>query len=148
MDTYAENRESAFTELGLVAGEFGGALFEGGGLLYNSIFKGAEIAESGVNVAVEQYSLRALESGFYPVMGRGFANARELTWLEKGEVWKFGTTKNPLTRYSQTWLKDINLRYVTEFEGTSSEVLKLERMKIMNFIDQTGILPAGNKIIK
>ncbi|MDP9080019.1 MAG: hypothetical protein M3O71_21545 [Bacteroidota bacterium] len=42
MDTYAENREAALTELSLVAGEFGGALFEGGGLLYKSIFKGAD----------------------------------------------------------------------------------------------------------
>ena len=96
----------------------------------------------------EQYALRALEDGFYPVMKRGFANARELTWLNKGDVWKFGTTKNPLTRYSQTWLREMNLRYFTEFEGTLKEALQLERMKIVNFIEQTGVLPAGNKIIR
>ena len=49
---------------------------------------------------VEQYSLRAVESGFYPVMERGFAKAQSLVYLEKDEIWKFGTTKNPFKRYT------------------------------------------------
>lgn len=100
---------------------------------------------------VEQYSLRAVESGFYPVMKRGFAKAQSLVWLEKGEVWKFGTTRNPFTRYTQKYLSnrgEKGLYYFREFEGTLSEALKLEKMKIMNFFEQNGFLPWGNKIAK
>jgi len=100
---------------------------------------------------VEQYALRANESGFYPVMQRGFKNAVDLTWLEKGDVWKFGTTQNPATRYSQSYLDNIGnygVSYVKEFSGTLKEALTVEGMKIRNFIEQSGFLPAGNKIIK
>lgn len=100
---------------------------------------------------VEQYALRAGESGFYPVMTRGSKEATDLKWLEKGDVWKFGTTKNPSTRYSQSYLDNIGeygVYYSTEFKGTLQEALKLESMKIRNYIFQTGELPAGNKMIK
>jgi hypothetical protein len=102
-------------------------------------------------VEVEQYALRAAEDGLYPVMKRGFANPQELTWLNKGEVWKFGTTKNPLTRYSQSYLDNIGeygVYYSKEFSGTLQQSLQLERMKIMNFMEQYGFKPAGNKMIK
>ena len=102
-------------------------------------------------VSVEQYTLRAAEDGFYPVMKRGFANSQELTWLNKGDVWKFGTTKNPLTRYSQSYLDNIGefgVYYKTEFTGTLKEALTVERMKILNFRGQNGFLPAGNKMVK
>lgn len=99
---------------------------------------------------VEQYALRAAEDGFYPVMKRGFSNPQELVWLNKGDVWKFGTTKNPLTRYSQSFLDNTGegLRYTTEFSGTFKQATALERMKILNFGRQNGFLPAGNKIVK
>jgi RHS repeat-associated protein len=100
---------------------------------------------------VEQYALRANESGFYPVMTRGFKDATAIQWCDKGDVWKFGTTVNPLSRYSQSYLDNIGPRGVTyfgEFGGTSAEALALEAMKIKNYLQQTGQLPAGNKIIK
>ena len=104
-------------------------------------------------IKVEQYSLRAVEGGFYPVMERGFAKAQSLVWLEKGEVWKFGTTKNfnPFRRYSKTYLDNLGengVYYFKEFQGTLSEALKLERMKIVNYFEQNGFLPWGNKMIK
>ncbi|CAD0009851.1 hypothetical protein [Flavobacterium chungangense] len=107
----------------------------------------------GAEVKVEQYTLRAAESGFYPVMKRGFGKAQELVWLEKGEVWKFGTTKNfnPFKRYSQKYLKNIGehgVEYFPEFRGTLMEALQLEKMKIINYIEQNGYLPFGNKMIK
>lgn len=64
---------------------------------------------------------------------------------------KFGTTKNPATRYSQCYLDSIGeygVSYVKEFGGTHSEALALEAMKIKNFLWQTGKLPPGNKMIK
>lgn len=109
-------------------------------------FQSEQAAQKGTQV--EQYALRVAEDGFYPVMKRGYANAQELGWLDKGEVWKFGTTKNPLTRYSQSWLDKNGLRYSTEFSGTLKEALNLESMKILNFRGQNGFLPPGNKIIK
>ena len=104
-----------------------------------------------VILKVEQYSLRAIESGFYPVMERGFFKAQELVYLEKDEIWKFGTTINPFKRYTQKYLLnrgEKGLYYFREFEGTLSEALKLEKMKIMNFFEQNGFLPWGNKIAK
>ena len=132
------------------------SMYSGGGVVVNGV-KGlttfgavsAEGAAKGVT-QVEQYALRAAEDGFYPVMKRGFANPQELTWLNKGDVWKFGTTKNPLTRYSQSFLDNTGagLRYSTEFSGTLKQATKLERMKILNFRGQNGFLPAGNKIVR
>lgn len=84
-------------------------------------------------------------------MTRGFKDATALQWCDKGDVWKFGTTVNPLTRYSQTYLDNIGesgVTYFKQFGGTSAEALALEAMKIKNYLHQTGQLPAGNKIIK
>lgn len=36
----------------------------------------------------------------------------------------------------------------SEFRGSLGEVLQLEKMKILNYLEQWGVLPAGNKIIK
>lgn len=127
-----------------IVGQLFGAYALGGGL---GIFRGG--AARGIT-QVEQYALRAAEDGFYPVMKRGFANPQELTWLNKGDVWKFGTTKNPLTRYSQSFLDNTGngLRYTTEFSGTLRQATSLERMKILNFRGQNGFLPSGNKIVR
>lgn len=101
--------------------------------------------------AVEQYSLIVAESGFYPIMTRGAKEATSLKWCERGDVWKYGTTKNRKNRYSQSYLDSIGeygVEYSKEFSGSLAEALKLENMKINNFLQQTGTLPAGNKIIR
>lgn len=96
----------------------------------------------------QQYTLRAASSGWYPVARRGIKQPVALTWLEQGEVWKFGKTINPLTRYSQTYLRNTGngLIYRNEFSGTATEALRLERMKIENYYRQYGRLPPGNKV--
>ncbi|HSF39572.1 MAG TPA: hypothetical protein VLT87_07245 [Thermoanaerobaculia bacterium] len=69
--------------------------------------------------AVEQYALRAAESGFYPVMSRGSKLPTGVVWLEEGEVWKFGTTKNPRRRYSLSYLDNVGDKgviYTTEWQ--------------------------------
>ena len=112
----------------------------------------ASTTAAPVAVQFEQYALRAKQAGFYDVMQRGAKNAVGKVWLEAGEVWKFGTTKNPPgtinPRYSTKWLNANNLDYVQEFIGTEAQVLTVETMKIQNFLRQYGILPAGNKMIK
>jgi RHS repeat-associated protein len=135
-----------------VAGLLGGAASLGYAVV-NGVGGPATSAVSAVKSSrvVEQYALRANESGFYPVMNRGFKDATSLQWCDKGDVWKFGTTVNPLTRYSQNYLDNIGeygVSYSREFGGTLSEALILESMKIRNYLQQTGQLPAGNKIIK
>ncbi len=57
---------------------------------------------------VEQYALTAADSGFYPVMVRGYSQPQFITYLEQGDVWKFGTTANPGTRYSTSYLAHIS----------------------------------------
>jgi hypothetical protein len=145
--------------IGYTAANIGGLFLGGEGIAakFGSFSKVGEISD-GLGVAaksgtvVEQYALRAADSGFYPVMTRGSSKPTGITWLEKGDVWKLGTTKNPATRYSDSFLRntgDYGLRYSTEWQGTASEALQLERMKIMNFQSQTGgVLPAGNKIVR
>lgn len=100
----------------------------------------------------EQYALKAADSGFYPVMERTFAQPQAITWLNKGEVWKFGTTKNPLTRYTQKYLDNIGeygVKYVKEFSAKREwQVLRVEAMKIKNYEWQNSVLPAGNKMVK
>jgi hypothetical protein len=99
----------------------------------------------------EQYSLRASDSGFYPIMKWGSKDPVGITWLEKGDPWKFGTTGDPVGRYTIDFLTrtgDHGLLYLTEFLGSEAEVFMLEKMKILNYKHQTGRLPPGNKVIK
>ncbi len=110
---------------------------------------GTGVVASAAVQSVEQYSLRAATSGLYPVMTRGSKAPTAVTWCEKGDVWKIGTTKNPKTRYSQSYLDSIGpngVLYRTEFEGVKQEALILENMKLNNYLQQADDLPPGNKI--
>ena len=72
-------------------------------------------------------------------------------WLRAGEIWKFGITQNPATRYAQTFLNNTGagLRYVTEFVGTRSEALEMEYYNIVNyFMRANNTLPPGNKMFR
>jgi hypothetical protein len=54
--------------------------------------------------------------------------ATGIVWLEQGDVWKFGTTNNPPTRYTDTYLNSIGnygVRMNIEFQGTESEVFAI-----------------------
>jgi RHS repeat-associated protein len=99
---------------------------------------------------VDQYALKAIEEGWFPVMKRGFTEPQGNIWLNVGDVWKYGTTKNPLTRYPQSFLNEtgMGLRYERQFAGTLEEVLTAERNKILDYLQQAGVLPPGNKIIR
>jgi RHS repeat-associated protein len=137
----------------LALGPAGGVLTEGAGGLkaLGSLSKLAKMrcaAKAGAQV--EQYALRAADSGFYPMVLRGTKEPQFITFLEKGDVWKFGTTKNPATRYSQSYLDSIGeygVQYSTEFQGTLQEAVTLQNMKIQNFRLQAGRLPPGNKVV-
>jgi hypothetical protein len=118
--------------------------------MYGAMLLGPGAAAKGAagGIKVAQYSLRAAKAGFYPVMKWGTKGASQLTFLEAGEVWKFGTTMWPSLRYSKTWLQGMGLTMSKEWSGTLFESLWLERNKILNYIYQNGVLPAGNKIVR
>jgi hypothetical protein len=101
-----------------------------------------------VTTQVEQYALKATEEGFYPVMTRGFKQPQAGIRLNPGDVWKFGTTQNPATRYSQSFLTNWGLVYEKQFTGTLDQALSAERSNILNYLNQFGTLPPGNKIIR
>jgi RHS repeat-associated protein len=122
----------------------------GVGLATGAVSPGSSVGAVGNTVrTAEQYSLRVLKDGFYPVMKRGYKDPVAVTWCEAGDVWKFGKTINPSTRYSQAALKNIGehgVEYKNEFTSLSNEALLLELMKIENYVQQVGKLPPGNKI--
>lgn len=60
----------------------------------------------------EVYSLRATVPGDYPNVRGG------TTTLNAGDVYKYGETTQPDSRYSQKGLEAANLRYVEEFKGS------------------------------
>lgn len=107
--------------------------------------KGAEAAAT-----VNQYALRATEDGVYPVMRRGFSEPQGNIQLNAGDVWKYGTTKNPGTRYTQRFLDETGngLRYDSQLSGSLEEALSAEKSKILDFLNENGVLPPGNKIIR
>jgi RHS repeat-associated protein len=122
----------------------------GAGIASGAVVPGIPAGATGNAVrTAEQYSLRVLKDGFYPVMKRGYKEPVAITWCEAGDVWKFGKTINPSTRYSQAALRNVGehgVEYVKEFSSVSDEALQLEVMKIENYLQQAGGLPPGNKI--
>ncbi len=78
----------------------------------------------------EQYALIAMEDGWYPCLHSG----RTTYFLRAGEVWKYGvTSKGQFGRYTATFLFENRVSYLPEFEGTFSECLKQEQIKLYNY---------------
>jgi hypothetical protein len=100
--------------------------------------------------SVDQYALVAQRDGFYPVMQRGFKEPQGGTWLNAGDTWKFGTTVNPSTRYSASFLENTGngLRYQPMISGSLPHALSSEKMAIQNYKLMSGKLPPGNKMVK
>ena len=98
--------------------------------------------------AVDTYALKAIEDGFYPVMKRGFREPQAGVWLNAGDVWKYGTTKNPATRYPVKYLDKLGVRYEPQSSGSLGQALFSEKNSILNYLRQNSVLPPGNKIIR
>jgi len=94
----------------------------------------------------EFYALLASKDGWYPIMEWGKKNPVGYWYLKKGEVWKFGETKVPKTRYSAAWLRRNNLQYFAVHRGTTKSFNRIvERIRITGFLKWKGFLPPGNK---
>lgn len=95
---------------------------------------------------VEQYALKAVDDGFYPVYKRGFAEPQAGVWLKAGDVWKYGTTRHPKTRYPFSFYERWGLIYDRQFTGPLAEALASELDRILLYEAEFGIKPPGNKI--
>ncbi len=111
----------------------------------------------------EQYVLKAVYSGYYPILYRGKIIANDSIWLNIGEVWKYGKTcAGELGRYpGQIYYYDDNqlldrkkIRYIRQFIGSEKMCLIEEKKKIYNYPllpecikrKKQLIRPPGNKI--
>ncbi|MCB9323533.1 MAG: hypothetical protein H6571_07300 [Lewinellaceae bacterium] len=74
----------------------------------------------------EQYSLRALKSGWYPCTHC----PKPLYWLNANEIAKYGYTCNKGARYTSEQLHALGVFYFIEFEGPLQEVVTMEAEKL------------------
>jgi RHS repeat-associated protein len=98
-----------------------------------------------------QYSLRANTSGEYPTMTAGSSIPTGTMYLNAGDVWKYGETTNPASRYNSSDLGGIGAGGVSqynEFSGTQIQIKAMEKAKIYSYFMVNGHLPAGNKIFR
>ena len=78
----------------------------------------------------EQYALVARMDDWYPCLHSG----RTTCYLLAGEVWKYGvTSKGEFGRYKANFLLKNKVSYVTQFEGTFSECLKQEQIRLFSY---------------
>ena len=89
-----------------------------------------------------QYSLRAAACGNYSDVRGG------TSYLNQGDVWKYGETTNPGGRYSQDWLRTNKLLFIPESTGSQTEMKVAEKIKIYGYFFLNGSLPPGNKIFR
>lgn len=81
----------------------------------------------------EVYKLVALKSGWYMC----HLCSQGSIYLNKGEVWKYGYSCSPETRYKKEWLQQMNLRYIPIFFGDMKEC----RAKEIELIRDYPLLP-------
>jgi hypothetical protein len=92
------------------------------------------------------YALIARQDDWYPVMEYGKKDPVGEMFLKKGDLWKIGTSKNPLKRYTQKYLDSIGVDMRVLHDSLSDKVVKSwERIRIKGYKAWKGFLPAGNK---
>ena len=98
-----------------------------------------------------QYVLLATIDGDYPYSKNGDLST---VYLEKGQVWKIGETirwdsKNRKQyRYSESWLRENNLKFIAAYEGTQGKIKIAEKKAIYTYYFRHGHLPPGNRIFR
>lgn len=95
-----------------------------------------------------QYALKATTSGDYPVMSFGSSTPTGSMYLNAGEVWKYGETINPATRYDQSFLNGVGVQQENQFYGNQIQIKVAEKTKIYSYFVTHGHLPPGNKIFR
>jgi hypothetical protein len=104
------------------------------------------VAQTGDGV---QYALVATRNGPYPVMRRGSSIPVGTINLKVGDVWKYGETINPGTRYTRKFLEKTGLRLLPQAERlTRSHRRQTELARLVLYRLDHGRLPPGNKILR
>jgi len=94
----------------------------------------------------ELYTLRAAKDGWYPKFTWG-QGQRYSVLLQRGMIWKIGTTINGQSRYAKNFYESTGagLYYNPEFRGPLDQVLFAEKMRLINYaLSHNGELPPGN----
>ncbi len=104
----------------------------------------ARIVEKALMTPGFQYSLRARKAGYYPNVRGGS------TYLNAGDVWKYGETTQGFSRYSDNYLKNtgLGLEMIPEHFGSVWEIKLMEKSKIYGYFFTHGTLPPGNRIFR
>lgn len=89
-----------------------------------------------------QYALVADRDGLYPDVRYGQVEMKRL------EVWKYGTSFDPDSRYPKGYMEGLGLSMVIQFEGTREATLAAEKAKLIIYYQAKNELPPGNKIFK
>lgn len=89
-----------------------------------------------------QYALVVNRDGIYPDVRYGAVTMKAL------DVWKYGTSLDPDDRYPEVHLRTLGLSMVKQTEGTRTQVLIQEKIKLIQYFVTHGELPPGNKIFK
>jgi hypothetical protein len=133
-----------------VAAEVSFAYLYGGDIVAKMDREIDRIKERAAGPPGYQYALTANTSGYYPIMTFGSAEPTGTTYLNAGDVWKYGETTSS-TRYEEGYLKSIGAGGVTElpqFYGNQMQIKIQEKIMIYNYFLTHGQLPAGNKIFR
>ncbi len=94
-----------------------------------------------------QYALLASSDGYYNVYTSGSSTPTGKTWLNKGDVWKYGETTSK-DRYSPDYLKKEGVIFSPQFPGNQVEIKVAEKVQIYKYVLTHGSLPPGNKIFR
>jgi len=100
------------------------------------------ITERNLGPQGEVYSLRANQPGDYPNVRGG------TTFLNAGDVYRYGETTQPDARYSNSDLRRQGLEYQTEYQGSQTMAKIVEKQRIYGHFFEYGALPPGNRIFR
>jgi len=89
-----------------------------------------------------QYALVVDRDGNYPDVRYGYVKMKAL------DVWKYGTSMDPESRYTKSYLQSLGVTMVIESQGTRIQVLVQEKVQLIRYYLYYGELPPGNKIFK
>jgi RHS repeat-associated protein len=95
-----------------------------------------------------QYALKATTPGKYPIMSFGSSTSTGEMYLNAGDVWKYGETINPTTRYSETFKNGVGVYQEDQFWGNQIQIKVAEKTRIYSYFVTHGFLPPGNKVFR
>jgi hypothetical protein len=95
------------------------------------------------------YALLASKDGFYNVYVQGSSiPLPDKVYLKAGEVWKYGETTDPTSRYDRSYLAKEGVVYRSIMEGNQIQIKAAEKILIYGHYFIFGARPPANKQFK